>query len=187
MSCPAASVRPAPSLTSPPPSSPPLPSPPPPHRHRRHRLRRRRHRHHLASSHLAVPRLDHMLALATPPPSAGAKLIQCATSPSSPGCSIPPAPDVFDARFSFGSSGNATIRVTSSWAPLYANLFWQLISLGFYDESPPFRVDYRNGTHGFMAQMGWNLQEGVQVAWDAHRAMRSPKWSPPSSPTRAVG
>ena len=107
------------------------------------------------------------LTLATP----AAKLIQCATVPSLPGCSFPPAPDVFDARFSFGSSGNATLRITSSWCPVYANLFWKLILLGFYSETPPFRVDYRNATHAFMAQMGWNLQEGVQGAWDTHRAI----------------
>ena len=106
-----------------------------------------------------------MLALA------GHKLIRCATEPYSPGCSFPPAPELFDAHFSFGSSGNATIRINSLWSPLYANLFWQLTALGFYDDTPPFRVDYRNATHAFMAQMGWNLQEGVQDAWDTHRAI----------------
>ena len=109
-------------------------------------------------------------ALATP----AAKLIQCATLPSSPGCSFPPAPNVFDARFSFGSSGKTTIHISSSWCPLYANLFWKLILLGFYSETPAFRVDYRNpcnAAHAFMAQMGWNLQEGVQDSWDTHRAI----------------
>ena len=74
-------------------------------------------------------------------------------------------------RFDFGESGNATIRVTTSWSPPYANIFWQLISLGYYDGNPPFRVDYRNASECFMAQMGWNLQAGVQDAWDGHRAI----------------
>ena len=96
-------------------------------------------------------------ALATP----AAKLIQCATLPSSPGCSFPPAPDVFDARFSFGPSGNATIRISSSWCPLYANLFWKLILIGFYaenhSEGVPTPVSFNTCAADFhVAHAGWS-------------------------------
>lgn len=107
-------------------------------------------------------------SVATAPPDT---LIRCASAPSSAGCSFPPPPPVFDVRFDFGASGNATIRVTTAWSRPYANLFWQLASLGYYDGNPPFRVDYRNASYGFMAQMGWNLQPGVQDAWESHRAV----------------
>ena len=33
--------------------------------------------------------------------------------------------------------------------------------LRFYDGNPAFRVDYRNKSYRFMAQLGWNLQHGV--------------------------
>ena len=102
------------------------------------------------------------LSVVAAPPSA-AKLIRCATAPTTPGCTFPPPPETFDVRFDFGGN-NVTFRVTTAWSPPYASLFHQLVSLGYYDETPPFRVDYRNSSYSFMAQMGWNLLPGVQAA-----------------------
>lgn len=107
------------------------------------------------------------MALLTPT----SKLIHCAVASSASGCTFPPPPPIFYVRFDFGGASNVTIRVNTVWSPPYANLFWQLVQLGYYDGNPPFRVDYRNESAGFMAQMGWNLQPGVQDAWDRHRAV----------------
>jgi len=106
---------------------------------------------------------------AIPPPAA--KLIRCATAPKSSECTFPPPPDTFEVLVDFGAAGNATIRVTTAWSKPYATQFWELLHLGFYDDVPPFRVDYRNESYRFMAQLGWNLQAGVQDAWDRLRAI----------------
>lgn len=110
----------------------------------------------------------HAFATAVASP---AQLIRCANAPTSAGCSFAPPPASFDVRFHFGAAGNATIRVTTAWSPSYARQFFTLVKLGFYSENPPFRVDYRNTSYKFMAQLGWNLQDGVQDVWDRMRAI----------------
>ena len=99
------------------------------------------------------------------------KLIRCATAPTSAGCSFKPPPDNFDVRYDMGPAGNVTVRVQTAWSVPYATQFWQLVQLGFYDGNPAFRVDYHNESYKLMAQLGWNLQAGVQDAWDDHRAI----------------
>ena len=128
-----------------------------------------RQRHSLVSTRMLVLLLATAHGLTAPPEAA--KLIRCATAPLSAECALPPPPEVFDVRFYFGQGGNATFRIHRAWSPPYASLFWHLVSLGYYDDNPPFRVDYRNASYAFMAQMGWNLLPGVQEAWDSHRAV----------------
>ena len=101
---------------------------------------------------------------------AAEKLIRCAKKPESRGCSFPKPPDVFDVHVKFGKD-DVIFRITTAWSPPYATLFYQLVSLGYFDNSPLFRVDYRNASQAFMAQSGWNLLPGVQEAWDTHRAI----------------
>ena len=101
---------------------------------------------------------------------AAKKLIRCAKKPESRGCSFPKPPDVFDVHVKFGKD-DVIFRITTAWSPPYATLFYQLVSLGYFDNSPLFRVDYRNASQAFMAQSGWNLLPGVQEAWDTHRAI----------------
>ena len=99
-------------------------------------------------------------------------LIACAVSPAtSAGCTFPPPPATFDATFDFGSFGSATIHVVTAWQPQYASLFWQLVQLKYYDDTPLYRVDFRNTSTSWVVQYGYNLQPGVQAAWLSHRAI----------------
>jgi len=58
------------------------------------------------------------------------------------------APDVFRARFNT-THGSFVIEVHRAWAPNGADRFYNLVKLGFYDDTRFFRV-----IEGFMVQFG---------------------------------
>src|SRR5688572_24325722 len=69
------------------------------------------------------------------------------------------APDSFRARFDT-SQGVFVIAVEREWSPLAADRFYNLVKIGFYNESRFFRV-----LDGFMAQFGLHADPSVQTAW----------------------
>jgi peptidyl-prolyl cis-trans isomerase A (cyclophilin A) len=69
------------------------------------------------------------------------------------------APDKFKAKFST-TKGDFTIEVTRAWAPAGADRFYNLIKLGYYDETRFFRA-----VDGFMVQWGIHGDPRVNGAW----------------------
>jgi peptidyl-prolyl cis-trans isomerase A (cyclophilin A) len=58
------------------------------------------------------------------------------------------------------SAGNVVIAVHRAWAPLGADRFYNLVKLGFYDDTRIYRV-----VTDFMAQWGFNGEPRVNSVW----------------------
>jgi peptidyl-prolyl cis-trans isomerase A (cyclophilin A) len=71
------------------------------------------------------------------------------------------APDVFRARF-VTTRGPFVIEVHRDWAPNGADRFYNLVKLGFFDDTRFFRV-----IEGFMVQFGINGDPRVSLKWRA--------------------
>lgn len=71
------------------------------------------------------------------------------------------APDVYRVRVET-SEGPIVIRVERAWAPHGADRFYNLVKLGYYDDTRFFRV-----IDGFMAQVGFHGDPEVTAAWRA--------------------
>ena len=69
------------------------------------------------------------------------------------------APDVFKARFTT-TRGDFVIEVHRDWAPNGADRFYNLVKMGFYDDTRVFRV-----IDGFMAQFGISGDPRVAAKW----------------------
>ena len=69
------------------------------------------------------------------------------------------APDKFKAKFTT-TKGDFVIEVTRSWAPNGADRFYNLLKLGYYDNTKFFRV-----VDGFMVQWGIHGDPQVNGAW----------------------
>ncbi len=69
------------------------------------------------------------------------------------------APDVFKARFTT-SRGAFVIEVHRDWAPNGADRFYNLVKLGFFDDTRFFRV-----IEGFMVQFGISGDPQVSARW----------------------
>ena len=69
------------------------------------------------------------------------------------------APDVFRARFTT-TKGTFVIEVHRAWAPNGADRFFNLVKMGFYDDTRVFRV-----IDGFMAQFGIPGDPKVATRW----------------------
>ena len=117
---------------------------------------------------LCVPPL---LGFSSTPGGKAAELIRCALWADSPGCAFPPPPPRFAVQFECGQYGSFTLGVITEWQPIYATRLWQLVQLGYYEENPLYRFDYRNATQRFVVQYGANLLEGVQEVWERKRAI----------------
>src|SRR6202171_6146515 len=59
------------------------------------------------------------------------------------------------------TKGEFTIEVHRDWAPLGADLFYNLVKNGFYDDASFFRV-----IPNFMAQIGINAKPAVTKVWE---------------------
>ena len=69
------------------------------------------------------------------------------------------APDKFRVEF-VTSKGNFTIEVTRAWSPHGADRFYNLVQLGFYDDSRFYRA-----IDDFMVQFGIHADPAVNGAW----------------------
>jgi peptidyl-prolyl cis-trans isomerase A (cyclophilin A) len=69
------------------------------------------------------------------------------------------APEVFRARFST-TRGAFVIEVHRAWAPNGADRFYNLVKLGFFDDTRFFRV-----IEGFMVQFGLSGDPAVSTKW----------------------
>ena len=69
------------------------------------------------------------------------------------------APDVFRARFNT-TRGSFVIEVHRAWAPNGADRFYNLVKLGFFDDTRFFRV-----IEGFMVQFGISGDPRVSSKW----------------------
>ena len=58
------------------------------------------------------------------------------------------------------SAGNVVIAVHRAWAPIGADRFYNLIKVGFYDDTRIYRV-----VTDFMAQWGFNGEPRVSAVW----------------------
>lgn len=69
------------------------------------------------------------------------------------------APERFRARFST-SAGDFVVEVHRDWAPLGADRFYNLVRLGFYDDTRVFRI-----RAGVFAQFGLSGDPAVNAVW----------------------
>jgi peptidyl-prolyl cis-trans isomerase A (cyclophilin A) len=69
------------------------------------------------------------------------------------------APATYDVKFET-TKGDVLIKVTRSWAPNGADRFYNLVKIGYFDDTAFFRV-----LPGFMAQFGINGNPEVNRIW----------------------
>lgn len=73
------------------------------------------------------------------------------------------APDVYAVEFDT-TEGKFTITVTRAWAPIGADRFFNLVNVGYFDDTAFFRV-----VSGFMVQFGIHGVPKVSAAWKSAR------------------
>ena len=78
------------------------------------------------------------------------------------------APAQFAVKFET-TQGDIIIDVTREWAPHGADRFYNLVKIGFYDNTAMFRV-----INGFMAQMGLHGDPAVNTVWRGARIAPDP-------------
>jgi peptidyl-prolyl cis-trans isomerase A (cyclophilin A) len=76
-----------------------------------------------------------------------------------PSLAVQPAPDTFKVKLET-SKGEILIDVVRKWAPNGADRFYNLVKIGYYDNTAFFRV-----IDGFMAQVGLHGKPEVTAAW----------------------
>jgi peptidyl-prolyl cis-trans isomerase A (cyclophilin A) len=102
----------------------------------------------------------------TPPPPAEAVHHDPATL--DPALATAKAPEVFRARFTT-TKGTFVVEVHRAWAPNGADRFYNLVKMGFYDDTRIFRV-----ISGFMAQFGIPGDPKVATKWRAANIQDDP-------------
>ena len=78
------------------------------------------------------------------------------------------APDAFRVKLET-TKGDVVILVNRSWAPNGADRFYNLVTIGYYDDVAFYRV-----IRGFMAQCGFNPDPAVSVAWSQAKISDDP-------------
>jgi len=71
------------------------------------------------------------------------------------------APDTYRVKVDT-TSGTFVIEVHRAWAPNGADRFYNLVKIGYFDDTAFFRV-----IKGFMAQVGMNGNPEIMAAWSA--------------------
>ena len=69
------------------------------------------------------------------------------------------APDVFKVKLAT-TKGDMTVEVHRAWSPNGADRFYNLVKIGYYDDTAFFRV-----VDGFMAQLGIHGDPAVNAKW----------------------
>ena len=127
-----------------------------------------------------APAVPTGLVLVDPPapsadtgaPSPPAVAVHHAAEELDPGLATKKAPETFSAHF-VTTKGDFVIEVHRAWAPNGADRFYNLVSLGFYDDTRFFR-----SIAGFMVQFGIPAEPAVASKWvEAHIQDDPPKQS----------
>jgi peptidyl-prolyl cis-trans isomerase A (cyclophilin A) len=103
-------------------------------------------------------------AAKAPAPASAAPASEATAAPTNPALLDPSkatekAPDKFTVKFET-TKGDILIDVTREWAPNGADRFYNLVKLGYYDDTAFFRV-----ISGFMAQIGIHGDPKVNTVW----------------------
>ncbi len=105
---------------------------------------------------------------ATPTAAAAATLAPTSSAPLAhvthpdlldPAKAIAKAPDVFKAKFTT-TKGDFVLEIHRDWSPNGADRFYNLVQMGFYDDTRFFRV-----VDGFMVQWGISGDPQVSTKW----------------------
>jgi peptidyl-prolyl cis-trans isomerase A (cyclophilin A) len=80
------------------------------------------------------------------------------------------APDIYKVRFET-TSGDFTLKVNRDWAPAGADRFYNLIELGFYDDTAFYRV-LRN----FIVQFGLHARPDISYRWKSAMIQDDAVW-----------
>jgi peptidyl-prolyl cis-trans isomerase A (cyclophilin A) len=105
-----------------------------------------------------VTAADTPVNAAPPPPPAPATVHRTAAE-LDPALATERAPDLYRARFAT-SNGTFVIEVHRDWAPNGADRFYDLVKMGFYDDTRFFRA-----ITGFMVQFGLPGDPQVAAKW----------------------
>ncbi|CAJ1383461.1 unnamed protein product [Effrenium voratum] len=98
------------------------------------------------------------------------RLLRCASAPpGDKGCWDTPAPPEFEVFLRLADGRGFRVHVNTSWAPVFAQRFWQLSKLRWWEDVPIYRNDYVNTTERFMSQFGLVGAPRVNQAWTAHK------------------
>jgi len=102
-----------------------------------------------------------MAPAATPPAPAASTSKASALHPDllDPSKANAKAPDVFKAKFST-TKGDFVIEVHRDWSPNGADRFYNLVKMGFYDDTRFFRA-----IDGFMVQFGISGDPAINARW----------------------
>lgn len=78
------------------------------------------------------------------------------------------APETFKAKLST-TKGDMVVQVTRAWSPNGADRFYNLVKIGYFDNTAFFRV-----INGFMAQVGITGDPAVNAKWRVANIMDDP-------------
>jgi peptidyl-prolyl cis-trans isomerase A (cyclophilin A) len=120
-----------------------------------------------ALSLAACDKKSETSAPATPAPAAAPAAAPAGTAPAAaanPALLAPEkanekAPDTYKVKLAT-TKGDMVIQVTRAWSPNGADRFYNLVKIGYYDETAFFRL-----VNGFMAQVGINGDGAVNAKW----------------------
>eukprot|EP00931_Biecheleriopsis_adriatica_P107409 TRINITY_DN81750_c0_g1_i1.p1 TRINITY_DN81750_c0_g1~~TRINITY_DN81750_c0_g1_i1.p1 ORF type:complete len:302 (-),score=32.81 TRINITY_DN81750_c0_g1_i1:36-941(-) len=100
-----------------------------------------------------------------------ARLLRCSqAAPGDASCFDTEPPSEFQVLFTLYTGESFLARVYSSWAPVFAQRFWQLVNLGWWDEVAIYRNDYINASLNFVSQWGINGNPAVNSAWNDYKS-----------------
>ncbi len=96
---------------------------------------------------------------------------QRSTTPAllNPSLATETAPEEFSVKL-FTTDGVILIDVTRAWAPLAVDRFYNLVTIGFFDDTAFFRV-----IGGFVAQVGEHGDPSVNAAWSEAKLDDEPR------------
>eukprot|EP00439_Symbiodinium_sp_Y106_P084648 s590_g26.t1 len=95
-----------------------------------------------------------------------ARLLRCAQAPAGDAfCFDTPPPPEFSVAFRLRNGRSFRVRTYSDWAPVFAQRFWQISKLNWWQNVAIYRNDYVNETTRFVSQWGLVGRPAVNDAW----------------------